>query len=203
MNNPLFKQIFYVTEFPEKAANHLHKVRGPGRWLVVLVCCAVQAGLCAWFVNEAPSLSEYVAGMTIDFVRAFLSCPVLPLIGFALMQGFNSALALLSFMCTFMAAKPLHQYNLARDVTFSCLIYCVLWVLFIPIYIGLNDKNRATVYVSFTLISDLGLAAAYYFPKCYFLLKQPELNTPQHFCTFLEGVPPFPEQEETQSKPEQ
>ncbi|XP_029005495.1 taste receptor type 1 member 3 [Betta splendens] len=195
-------QILYVTEFPEKAASHLQWVRGPGRWLVVLVLCAVQVGLCAWFVKEGPSLTEYVANMEIDFVRAFLSCPVLPLIGFALMQGFNSALALLSFMCTFMASKPLHQYNLARDITFSSLIYCVLWVLFIPIYIGLNDKNRATVYVSFTLIGDLGLVAAYYFPKCYFLLKQPELNTPQHFCTFLEGVPPVPAEEEPQPKAE-
>nr|APG29590.1 taste receptor type 1 member 3 [Siniperca chuatsi] len=195
-------QIFYVSEFPKMAASHLHILRGPGSWLFVLGCCAVQAGICGWFVQEGPSLSEHVKNITINFVRGFLSCPVLPLTGFALMQGFNTAMALISFMCTFMAAKSLHQYNLARDITFSSLIYCVIWVIFIPIYIGLHDKNRSIVHVCFTLASNLGLVAAYYFPKCYLLLRKPELNTAHHFCTFLEGAPPTPGEEEPQSQPE-
>ncbi|XP_059185839.1 taste receptor type 1 member 3 [Centropristis striata] len=191
-------QILYVTEFPKTAASHLQTLRGPGSWLFLLGCCALEAGLCGWFVQEGPSLSEDVANMKIDFVRAFLACPVSPLTGFAVMQGFNGALALVSFMCTFMAAKPLHQYNLARDITFSTLIYCVIWVTFIPIYIGLTTKNRSIVHVSFTLTSNFGLVAAYYFPKCHLLLRKPELNKAEHFCTFLEGVPPTAAQEEPQ-----
>ncbi|XP_034442404.1 taste receptor type 1 member 3 [Hippoglossus hippoglossus] len=183
-------QIFFVTEFPETAASHLHILRGPWIWLFVLVCCAVQAALCGWLVQEWPWLSDHVANMKINFVRAFLSCPLSPLTGFALMQGFNCLMALISFMCTFMAVKPLHQYNLARDITFSSLVYCVIWVYFIPIYIGLNDKNRTIVHVSFILASNFGLGAAYYFPKCYLMLRKPDLNTAEQFCTFLEGVPP-------------
>lgn len=184
------------------ASSYLHVLRGPGSWLFLLICCAVQAGICGWFVQEGPSLSAHLANMKIDFVRAFLSCPVLPLSGFATMQGFIAAMALVSFMCTFMAVKPLHQYNLARDITFSSLIYCVIWVTFIPIYIGLNDKYKSIVHVSFTLTSNFGLLAAYYFPKCYLLLRKPELNTADHFCTFLEGVPPTPAQEEPQTQTE-
>nr|XP_046239299.1 taste receptor type 1 member 3 [Scatophagus argus] len=195
-------QILYVTEFPKMAASHLHILRGPGSWMFVVVCCAVQAGICGWFVKEGPSLSTYVANIKIDFVKTFLSCPVSPLSGFAIMQGFNGAMALISFMCTFMAVKPLHQYNLARDITFSSLIYCVIWVTFIPIYIGLNDKYRSIVHVSFTLISNFGLMAAYYFPKCFLLLRKPELNTAKYFCTFLEGIPPTPSEEEPQTQTE-
>ncbi|XP_031590916.2 LOW QUALITY PROTEIN: taste receptor type 1 member 3-like [Oreochromis aureus] len=199
-------QIICVTEFPEMAASHLHMLRGPVSWLFVLICCAVQAGFCGWFVQEGPSLSEYVANMTIDFVEFFLSCPVSPLIGFALMQVFNGAMALASFMCTFMAVEPLYQYNLARDITFSTLIYCVIWVIFIPIYVGNNrdnDKIRSIVHVYFSLASNFGLLAAYYFPKCYFLLRKPELNTPKYFCTFLEGVPITQTEEEQQPKAEE
>uniref|UniRef100_A0A3Q4I9R7 Taste receptor type 1 member 3 n=1 Tax=Neolamprologus brichardi TaxID=32507 RepID=A0A3Q4I9R7_NEOBR len=196
-------QILYVTEFPEMAASHLHLLRGPVSWLFVLICCVVQAGLCGWFVQEGRSLSRYVANMTIDFVEFFLSCPVSPLIVFALMQGFNYAMALGSFICTFMAVKPLHQYNLARDITFSTLIYCVIWVIFIPIYTENNRDNnkiRSIVHVYFSLASNFGLLAAYYFPKCYFLLKKPDLNTPKYFCTFLEGVPPTQTEEEPHPK---
>ncbi|GLD64182.1 taste receptor type 1 member 3 [Lates japonicus] len=197
-------EILYVTEFPETAASHLHILRGPGSWLFVLACCAVQAGLCGWFVQEGPSLSQYMADMKITFVRDFLACPVTPLIGFALMQGFNGLMALISFMCTFMAVKPLHQYNLARDITFSSLIYCVIWVTFIPIYIGLKEKKKdqSIVHISFSLASNLGLVAAYYFPKCYLLLRKPDLNIPEHFCTFLEGAPPRPAEEEPQPQPQ-
>ncbi|XP_038553547.1 taste receptor type 1 member 3 [Micropterus salmoides] len=195
-------QIFYMSEFPKMATSHLHILRGPGSWLFVLGCCAVQACICGWFVQQGPSLSDYVANMTINFASSFLACPVLPLAGFALMQGFNGAMAIISFMCTFMAAKPLHQYNLARDITFSSLIYSVIWVTFIPIYIGMNYKNRSIVHVFFTLASNLGLVSAYYFPKCYLLLRKPELNTAAHFCTFLEGAPPTPAQEEPQPQQE-
>ncbi|KAF7659174.1 hypothetical protein LDENG_00002160 [Lucifuga dentata] len=171
--------------------------------LSVIMAISLQAGLCGGFVQNGPSLSEHLAEMKINFVRAFLSCPIKPLLGFALIQGFNGGMALISFMCTFMAVKPVRQYNLARDITFSCLIYCVIWVIFIPIYTGLTDMQRSIVHVSFCLTSNLGLVAAYYFPKCYLLWKKPELNTSDHFCTFLEGVPPTPPQEEPQPKQNQ
>lgn len=196
------KQIFFVSEFPNLAASYLHVLRGPGTWLFLLICCAVQAGICGWFVQDGPSLSEYLADRKVDFVRSFVACPVLPMAGFALMQGFIAVMALMSFMCTFMATKPLHQYNLARDITFSSLIYCVIWVTFIPIYIGLEEKRKSILHVSFILASNLGLVAVYYIPKCYFLLKTPELNTADHFCTFLEGIQPTPAQEEPQTQTE-
>lgn len=184
------------------AASHLDVLRRHGSWLFLLACCAVQAGICGWFSQAGPSLSDYRANMTIDFVRDFLACPVEPLSGFALMQGLNCAMSLASFMCTFMAAKPPHQYNLSRDITFSSLIYCVFWVTFIPIYIGLDTKSKSIVHVSFTLASNFGLVAAYFFPKCHLLLRKPELNTKEHFYTFLEGVLPTPAQDEAQPKTE-
>ncbi|XP_072308738.1 taste receptor type 1 member 3 [Eucyclogobius newberryi] len=196
-------QVFFVSEFPERTAPHLRTIRGPGSWLLVLSCCVAQAGICGWFVQEGPSLSVYMENMEINFVEAFLTCPVEPLIGLALLQGFNVVLALVSFMCTFMAVKPLHQYNLSRDITFACLIYCVIWVSFIPIYIGLQDMMKSIVHVSFTLSSNFGLMAAYYLPKCYLIVRKPELNKPEYFCTVLEGAPPTPPQDEPQPKTEE
>ncbi|KAM9535019.1 taste receptor type 1 member 3 isoform 1-T1 [Salvelinus alpinus] len=191
-------QIVYVTEFPEKAPSHLVTLRGPGGWLLVLACCGVQAGICGYYVQEGPSLSRYLAKIKVTFVRKFLRCPVEPILCLGLMQGFNGLLALISFMCTFMAVKPIRQYNLARDITFSTLAYCVVWVVFIPIYTGLNDKERSIVHVSVSLLSNMGLMAAYYLPKCHLLLKKPELNTAEHFRTFLEWAPGTPQEEQDQ-----
>ncbi|XP_061688270.1 taste receptor type 1 member 3 [Syngnathoides biaculeatus] len=181
-------QIVLITEFPDKAAAHLQTLRGPACWVFLIICCTMQAGFCGWFIQDGPSLSEHVADMEINFLRAFLSCPVIPMGGLGLMQGFNVLMALMSFMCTFMATKPPHQYYLARDITFSTLIYCLIWVIFVPIYMGLNERNRYIILISFNMVSNFGLTAAYYFPKCYLLLRKPELNTLEYFCTFLEGT---------------
>ncbi|XP_054640489.1 taste receptor type 1 member 3 [Dunckerocampus dactyliophorus] len=182
-------QIFFLTEFHDKAAPHLKILKGPACGLFVIICWAVQACFCVWYSQESTLLSAYVANMKIDFLRTFLSCPVIPTFGLGLMQSFNFVLALVSFMCTFLAVKPPHQYNLARDITFSTLSYCVIWGTFIPIYIGLGKKNKLFALISFNLMSNFGLVAAYYFPKCYLLLRKPGLNTSEYFCTFLEGAP--------------
>ncbi|XDV51232.1 hypothetical protein PO909_020153 [Leuciscus waleckii] len=171
-------QIVCVTEFPEKSPDHLENLRGRGSWFVILGCCGLQAGLCGWYAREGPSLTQYVASLQVNYVQTFLRCPVEPMLNFGLMLGFNVLLALMSFMSTFMALKPPGQYNLARDITISTLIYCVMWVMFIPIYTSLNDKEKS--------IAQVG---------CHLLIKHPELNTDDHFRTFLEGVPPTPPEE--------
>uniref|UniRef100_A0A8C9REP6 Taste receptor type 1 member 3 n=1 Tax=Scleropages formosus TaxID=113540 RepID=A0A8C9REP6_SCLFO len=191
-------QIVCVMEFPEKTPTHLEMVRGPGSWLVVLACCGVQASLCGWFVQQGVSLSVYLSTLKINFVRKFLRCPVDPMVGLGLMLGYNCLLALLSFMCTFMAKKPSRQYNLARDVTFSTLFYCVVWVVFIPIYTGLDEKNKSVAQMVAILFSNTGLVAAYFLPKCYLLLRNPDLNTTEYFRIYLEATPPASEKDQDQ-----
>uniref|UniRef100_A0A8C1H935 Taste receptor type 1 member 3 n=3 Tax=Cyprinus carpio TaxID=7962 RepID=A0A8C1H935_CYPCA len=188
-------QIVCITEFPEKSSDHLENIRGRGSLFVILGCCGVQAGLCGWYAQEAPSLTQYVASLEVTYVKAFLRCPVEPMLNFGLMLGFNVLLALVSFMATFMALKPPGHYNLARDITISTLSYCVLWVMFIPIYTSLNDKDKSIAQVGVSLLSNIGLVVAYFFPKCQLLVKHPELNTDDHFRTFIEGVPPTPPEE--------
>ncbi|KAA0707507.1 Taste receptor type 1 member 3 [Triplophysa tibetana] len=183
-------QIVCVTEFPEKCPDHLSNLRERVSWFVVLGCSGVQAGLCGWYIQDGPTLTQYVASLEVNYVTRFLRCPVEPLLNFGLMIGFNVVLALISFMSTFMALKPPGQYNLARDITISSLIYCVTWVMFIPTYTSLNDKYKSVAQAVVSLGSNFGLIATYFFPKCQLLVKQPELNTDDHFRTFLEGPPP-------------
>lgn len=119
------------------------------------------------------------------------------------MLGFNGLLALICFMCTFMAPKPARQYNFARDITIASLIYCVIWVIFIPIYAGLDNKEKTIAQVVFALISNLALTVCYYLPKCHLLVKEPDLNKNEYFASILEGIPPIPPEEPPQDKNKQ
>ncbi|KAK3536339.1 hypothetical protein QTP86_006369 [Hemibagrus guttatus] len=188
-------QIVYVCEFPEKALQNMENMQGLGSWSLVLACCGVQSGLVGWFILEGPSLTKWVDSLEVNFVKRFLPCPVEPILNFGLMLGFNGLLALICFMCTFMAPKPVRQYNFARDITIASLIYCVIWVIFIPIYAGLGDKEKTIAQVVFTLISNTALTVSYYLPKCHLLVKEPDLNKNEYFASILEGIPPIPPEE--------
>ncbi|XP_053098415.1 taste receptor type 1 member 3 [Pangasianodon hypophthalmus] len=196
-------QIVYVCEFPEKAPEKMESLQGLGSWSLVLACCGVQSGFVGWFIIEGPSLTKWVDSLEVNFVTRFLPCPVEPILNFGLMLGFNGLLALICFMCTFMAPKPVRQYNFARDITIASLIYCVIWVIFIPIYAGLGDKDKTIAQVVFTLISNTALTVAYYLPKCHLLVKEPDLNKNEYFASILEGIPPIPPEEPPQDKNKQ
>ncbi|KAF4093778.1 hypothetical protein AMELA_G00006070 [Ameiurus melas] len=193
-------QIVYVCEFPEKAPENMENLQGLGSWSLVLACCGVQSGLVGWFLIEGPSLTMWVDSLEVDFVKRFLPCPVEPILNFGLMVGFNGLLALICFMCTFMAPKPVRQYNFARDITIASLIYCVIWVIFIPIYAGLGDKEQTIAKVVFNLISNTALTVSYYLPKCHLLVKEPDLNKNEYFASILEGIPPIPPEDPPQDK---
>lgn len=120
----------------------MENLQGLGSWSMVLACCGFQSELVGRFIIKGPSLTMWVDSLEVNFVKRFLSCPVEPILNFGLMQGFNGLLALICFMFTFMAPKPVRQYNFSRDITIASLIYCVIWVIFIPIYAGLGDKKK-------------------------------------------------------------
>lgn len=102
-----------------------------------------------------------------------------------------------------MAPKPVRQYNFARDITIASLIYCVIWVIFIPIYAGLGDKEKTIAQIVFALISNSALTVGYYLPKCHLLVKEPDLNKNEYFASILEGVPPIPPEEPPHDKNKQ
>ncbi|XP_048879134.1 taste receptor type 1 member 3 [Brienomyrus brachyistius] len=189
-------QIVCVTEFPEEAPSYLEILRGVGSGMVVLACCGVQAGLCGWFIQASQTLSSYLNSINVNFLTSFLRCPMEPMLGPGLMVGFNCLLALVCFMSTFMVKKPPNQYNLARDITFSTLFYCVVWVVFIPIYTGLDDKSKSLAEMTAILFGNVGIGVAYFLPKCHLLLIKPDLNTEDYFRTYLEASPIPPEKDQ-------
>ncbi|XP_061894270.1 taste receptor type 1 member 3 [Entelurus aequoreus] len=195
-------QLFFLTEFHDKVAPFLKTLKGPACWLFLIICWTLQAAFCGWHIKEGTTLSEHMKNMKIDFLRDFLSCTVRQSVAVFFMQSFNSTLAMVSFMCTFLAVKPPHQYNLARDITFSMLNYSIIWGTFIPIYMGLkSEKGKHLVLIAFNLTAIFGLVAGYFFPKCYLLLRKPGLNTSKYFSNFLEGAPLTSAREDSQSQP--
>ncbi|KAJ8016347.1 hypothetical protein DPEC_G00006270 [Dallia pectoralis] len=155
-----------------------------------------------WTKNRGPEITVLLISVTILFItvlrvslnppqpsqdvtfyqdRIVTECSNTLSVGAMMEAGYIALVSGLCFAFSYMGKDLPANYNEAKFITFSLMIYMISWISFFAVYCISRDEFSMAMRVVAMVSSVLGILFGYFIPKVYVMVLRPQMNTTAHF----------------------
>ncbi|XP_072464830.1 taste receptor type 1 member 1 [Notamacropus eugenii] len=173
-------QLVVIFKLATKMPTLYHSwVQNHGPKIFVVMSSTVQLLICVmWLVAWTPQpTKEYKLFPEL----VVLKCSKEGSPGYMLSILYTWLLSVSCFTCSYVGKDLPENYNEARCITFSLLLYFISWIGLATTSTVYNGKYLPAINALVVVSSLSGVFSGYFLPKCYVILCRPDLNTTEYF----------------------
>uniref|UniRef100_A0A8C1CYI8 G-protein coupled receptors family 3 profile domain-containing protein n=1 Tax=Cyprinus carpio carpio TaxID=630221 RepID=A0A8C1CYI8_CYPCA len=160
-------------------------VKHNGQWLFIAFSSFIHLISCVIWMTVDPV--KVIADSWTFKDQIMLICEMGNTITFTIVLFISWFLGFLCLLFSYMGRDLPKNYNEAKSITFSLILYYLTWIAYFTASLTTKSKYIIIFNAVAHITSINGILFSYFIPKSYVIIFQPQKNTPAYFQTSIQN----------------